>query len=188
MINPSISIRPFSSAPHGDIIAVTAIYAHHVTHGKASYETTPPTLADMTGRFAALTDNAYPVLVAEQNGVVIGYAYAGPHKPRNGYRYTVEDSVYVAPDAIGCGVGTQLLTALIDAATKCGYRQMMAVIGGPVTASVALHKSCGFREIGRAYELGYKFGEWLDTLYMQRALQPQSKGFKEQNPDDLKKN
>lgn len=168
-------IRAYRPAPDDDIRAVTAIYTHHVLHGTASYETEAPSLEDMAARFGQLQAHHYPIMIAERDGIILGYAYAGPHKPRNGYRYTVEDSVYVAPDALHQGIGTALLTALIAAAREQGYRQMMAVIGGPVDGSVALHRSLGFREIGRAYELGFKFGQWLDTIYMQLPLQPDAK-------------
>jgi len=171
MDNTPLHIRAYDPSSDGDIAAVTAIYGHHVLHGLASFETEPPTQDDMASRFAALTHGDFPVFVAEREGNIIGYAYAGPHKSRYGYRFTVEDSVYVAPDAMRGGVGKALLSAVITASRERGYRQMMAVIGGPVAGSLALHQSLGFRMIGEAKEVGYKFDKWLDVAFMQLALQ-----------------
>ncbi|MGC6498083.1 MAG: GNAT family N-acetyltransferase [Candidatus Puniceispirillaceae bacterium] len=156
-----------------DIAAMTAIYRHHVLHGTASFEIDPPSIGDMESRMMALIAKDYPVLIAERyDGVVVGYAYAGPHKPRAAYDQTVEDSVYLDKDCLGKGIGRQLLTALIDAATARGFYQMMAVIGDSANAaSVGLHNAVGFRHIGTAQEIGFKFGRRLDIVYMQRALQ-----------------
>jgi len=151
--------------------AITAIYAHAVRFGTATWELDPPDVAEMTRRFDALTAAGFPVLVADAAGVVLGYAYAGSYRPRAAYRWTVEDSVYVAPDAQGRGVGRALLTALVDACTARGFRQMMAVIGDrDNVASVGLHTAMGFVPVGVATGVGFKHGRWLDQVLMQRAL------------------
>ena len=171
MDSSALHIRAYDPSSDGDIAAVTAIYGHHVLHGLASFETVPPKKDDMASRFAALTHGDFPVFVAEREGNIIGYAYAGSHNSRYGYRFTVEDSIYVAADAMRGGVGKALLGAVISASRERGYRQMIAVIGGPVAGSVALHRSLGFRMIGEAKEVGYKFDKWLDVAFMQLALQ-----------------
>jgi L-amino acid N-acyltransferase YncA len=165
------TIRSYDPARSGDIQAITKIYGHHVQHGTASFETDPPSRTEMTRRIAPLLDGSYPVLVAEQDNVVIGYAYAGPHNPRHGYRLTVEDSIYVHHKAMGRGIGHRLLAAVITAAQANGYHQMMAVIGDSAnTASVALHHAHGFQHIGTARRIGFKFGRFLDVVFMQCTL------------------
>lgn len=169
-----VNIRSLDPARPGDISAITEIYGHHVLYGRASFETEPPTLAEMTGRIDNLLAGGYPVLVAEHDGTVLGYAYAGPHKPRNGYRLTVEDSIYVHPDASRRGIGRALLQALIISAREKGYRQMMAVIGDSGnTPSIELHRAHGFCHIGTARKIGFKFGKFLDVVYMQLDLDEQ---------------
>jgi phosphinothricin acetyltransferase len=154
-----------------DIAAIQAIYAHHVLHGLASFELEPPSVAEMRRRFDAVTGAGYPYLVAATGDAVVGYAYASAYRTRPGYRYTVEDSVYVAAEAIGGGVGRLLLTALIDGCERLGYRQMLAVIGDSAnTASIALHSGCGFAPCGTLRSVGFKFGRWVDSVIMQRAL------------------
>ena len=166
-----ISIRRYDPATPADINAITYIYAHHVLHGRASFETEPPSLEDMRGRLDRLVADDYPVLVAETDGAVRGYAYAGQHKARRGYRLTVEDSVYVHHLATRHGIGHALLKALITAGREGGYHQMMAVIGDSANEpSIALHRAHGFRHVGTARNIGFKFGEFLDVVYMQRAL------------------
>ena len=166
-----VKIRNYDPARPGDINAITEIYGHHVLHGRASFETEPPTLADMTSRIDTLLAGDYPVLVAELNGAVLGYAYAGPHKARHGYRLTVEDSIYINPDALRRSIGRALLQALIIRAREKGYRQMMAVIGDSGNApSIELHRAHGFRHIGTARGIGFKFDEFLDVVYMQLPL------------------
>ncbi len=164
-----LSIRPATPA---DIPAMTRIYADAVVNGTASFELTPPDEAEMARRMQALLDAGYPYLAAEADGALLGYAYAGPYRPRPAYKLTVEDSVYVAPAAQGRGVGRALLAALIEACERCGYRQMLAVIGDSPRqpGSIALHAALGFREVGRLPDVGFKHGRWLDTLLMQRAL------------------
>jgi phosphinothricin acetyltransferase len=152
--------------------AITEIYADAVRNGTASYELEPPGRAEMRARFETLAAGGFPYLTAERDGAVLGYAYAGPFRPRPAYRFIVEDSVYVAPDAKGQGVGLMLMRALIAAAEAAGFRQIVAVIGDgrPDSASVRLHEKLGFRHSGRLEGSGYKHGRWLDTVFMQLAL------------------
>jgi len=158
-----------------DIPAITAIYGHAVTHGFASWEYDPPPEAEMAARRAALLEKGFPYLVAAEpgSGAVLGYAYCSQYRPRIGYRFVVEDSVYVAPEAQGQGVGAALLGALVEAATALGARQMVAVIGGRQTlASIRLHERMGFAHVGLLPAIGWKHGQWVDSVLMQRALGP----------------
>ena len=166
--NRRMDIRPAKSA---DAAACAAIYAHHVRHGTATFETEAPSPAEMAARMGKVMDAGSPWLVAcDDGGVVIGYAYAAPFHDRPAYRFTCEDSIYIADAARGQGVGTALLAALLSAAEASGFLQMIAVIGGAEPASAALHARAGFRESGRMRSVGRKHGRWLDTLYMQREL------------------
>ena len=161
-------IRPSTTA---DIIAAQAIYAHHVLTGCASFELAPPVVAEMARRRAALTDKGLPWLVAEEGGTVLGYAYAGPYRTRPAYDWTLEDSIYIHPDACGRGIGKALLTRLLDECTALGYRQMIAVIGDSANAgSIFLHRSCGFGDAGILKAVGWKFGRWIDSVLMQKPL------------------
>lgn len=163
-----ITIRPV--APE-DIRDITAIYAHAVQHGTASFEIEPPNETEMTTRRKLLVDNGHPYLVADVGGRIAGYAYAGPYRPRIAYRHTVEDSVYVHPRAQRHGIGRMLLTELIAQADARGFRQMIAVIGDSAqTASIELHRSLGFLPVGTFANIGFKHGRWLDSVLMQRAL------------------
>lgn len=156
-----------------DLPAIHAVYSHAVIHGTASWEIEPPDLAEMAGRREAILAGGYPYLVAESGGAVLGYAYAGAYRPRAAYRATVEDSVYVSPDAAGRGVGRALLGALLDELTRLGFRQVVAVIGdghGGSVASLRLHESLGFTLIGVATAIGFKHGRWLDQVLMQKTL------------------
>jgi len=163
----ALEIRPASQA---DLPAITRIYEHAVLHGTATFELTPPDLAEMTRRFNALVDGGYPYFVAALGGVV-GYAYAGPYRPRPAYRFTVEDSIYLDPIIHRRGVGLQLLQRLILECESRGYRQMIAVIGDSANAgSIGVHSSTGFDLIGTHPNVGLKFGRWLDTVMMQRDL------------------
>lgn len=154
-----------------DLAAITAIYGHHVLHGTASFETEPPSLDAMRKRRADLVALGYPHLVADDRAGIVGYAYAGPYRPRPAYRGTVENSVYLRPDAIGRGIGRRLLDALIGDCEVRGYRQMIAVVGDSAnTASIRLHERAGFRLIGVLRSVGFKHGRWLDTVLLQRAL------------------
>ncbi len=151
------------------------IYAHHVLNGNGSFEETPPSVDVMQKRWQHRERDAYPTLVARLEGQVAGFAYASNYKSRSAYRYTVEDSIYVAADALGKGVGQALLDELIRVCTAKQFRQMIAVIGDSDNqASIALHERCGFILIGVAKELGFKNNRWLDIVYMQRQLAPVS--------------
>ncbi|MYZ49682.1 GNAT family N-acetyltransferase [Propylenella binzhouense] len=155
----------------GDVAAIAAIYRDAVLHGTASFEIDPPEPAEMARRRAALVEAGYPYLAAVAGGEIVGYAYAGPYRPRPAYRGTVENSVYVRGDSHGRGVGRLLLSAVIDAAAERGFRQMVAVIGDSAnTASIRLHAALGFRHVGTLAAVGWKHGRWLDTVLMQRAL------------------
>ena len=164
----SISIR---SAGPADIPAITQIYASAVLTGTASFEVEPPDEAEMARRQRVLLDGGYPYLVAELQGVVVGYAYAGAYRSRPAYRWTVEDSIYVVPQVHRRGVGRLLLDRVIDECAARDFRQMIAVIGdSQQAASIALHRAAGFRLVGTFEAVGFKFGRWLDTVLMQRAL------------------
>lgn len=159
-------------AAAGDLAQITAIYADAVDNGTATYELEPPTQADMTLRYEALIKEEYPYLVAERDGAVLGYAYAGPFRARPAYRFIVEDSIYIAPSAKGAGVGKALMLALIDACTAKGFRQLIAVIGdgSPQSPSVKLHERLGFTHCGILTGSGYKHERWLDTAFMQLEM------------------
>jgi L-amino acid N-acyltransferase YncA len=164
-----LKIRPATPA---DLDAITEIYADAVKNGTASYELEPPTRAEMAARFETLAAGGFPYLAAEKEGRLVGYAYAGPFRPRPAYRFVVENSIYVSPDAKGQGIGRLLLERLIAEATRLGFRQMIAVIGDghPESASVKLHQRMGFRHSGRLEGSGYKHGRWLDTTFMQLPM------------------
>ena len=163
-------IRP---AEISDLPGIQAIYGHHVLHGFGTFEETPPPVDEIAERHAAVVDRGLPWLVAESEGRLLGYAYAGPFRPRAAYRYTVEDSVYVAPEAMGQGVGRALLDGLIAACQPLGLRQMVGVIGDSGNlASIHLHRACGFEFKTVVKSVGYKFGRWVDVVWMQRALGP----------------
>lgn len=167
------SIRP---AIPDDIAAIQAIYAHEVLYGTASFELEPPGTDEMRARFEAIRARGLPCVVAEIDGRIAGYAYAGPYRPRPGYRFTVEDSVYVAASARGRGLGRLLLDAVIEHATAAGMRQMIAIIGDSAhTASIRLHERAGFRHVGTLEGVGFKFDRWLDTVLMQRPLETGSR-------------
>ena len=159
-------------AAAGDLAAITAIYADAVENGTSSYELDPPSLAEMTQRYEALLAGGFPYIVAEAKGRILGYAYAGAFRPRPAYRFAVEDSIYVAPDAKGRGVGRGLLANLIEECRGLGFRQMLAVIGDarPDSASVRLHERMGFSHAGLLKGTGYKHGRWLDTGFMQLEM------------------
>jgi phosphinothricin acetyltransferase len=166
----SASVRPATPA---DIPAITRIYAHAVETGTASFEYDPPDEAEMARRQQTLFDGGYPYLVAEMDSAIAGYAYAGAYRPRFAYRYSVEDSIYVAPHAHRRGIGRLLLDHLIAECERRGFRQMIAVIGDSAqTPSIALHRAAGFRMIGTFENCGYKFDRWLDSVFMQRTLGP----------------
>lgn len=166
----SLIVRASTEA---DVAHCAEIYGHHVLHGTASFEVQPPDLAEMKRRRAHVLDLGLPYLVAEREGRVVGYAYAGNWRPRPAYAFSVEDSIYIAKDAVGQGVGRALLPALIEQCTAIGKRQMVAVIGDSAqTASIRLHAACGFEMVGTLKSIGFKFGRWLDSVLMQRPLGP----------------
>jgi phosphinothricin acetyltransferase len=165
---PDVVIRP---AVPADIPAITRIYDHAVRFGTATFELDSPDAAEMRRRYDSLREGGFPYLAATVDGHVAGYAYAGPYRPRPAYRFTLEDSVYLDPASQRRGIGTALLTELIAQSEARGYRQMIAVIGDSANAaSVALHARAGFAMIGTHPDVGFKFGRWLDTVMMQRAL------------------
>jgi phosphinothricin acetyltransferase len=165
---PDISVRP---AELRDLAAITRIYDHAVRHGTASFELEPPDETEMTRRYESLLAGAYPYLVAELGGGVAGYAYAGPYRARPAYHWTVEDSIYIAPQSHRRGIGRLLLDRLIVESEAGGFRQMIAVIGDSAnTGSIELHRAAGFRMVGTFDNVGFKFGRWLDSVLMQRPL------------------
>ena len=163
-----IRIRDASAT---DLPIIIEIYRESVLTGISTYELDPPSDEDMASRFATITGQNYPYIIAEdQKGKVLGYAYASAFRTRPAYRYLAEDSIYVAPDARGMGVGGTLLDALLSATASLGIRQMIAVIGGASPASIAVHEKAGFKHVGRLPASGFKFGKWLDTVLMQIEL------------------
>ncbi len=170
-LKPDAASFIIRAATADDMPEVARIYGHYVETSAASYEDVAPSANVMTERFEKLVAKDLPYLVAEQRGQVIGFAYAGPYRDRYGYRYTVEDSVYVDQASLGQGTGRALLSELIDRCTALGYRQMIAVIGDSANAaSIALHSQPGFKVIGALESSGRKFDRWVDTVFMQRAL------------------
>jgi len=163
------------AATEADAEALAAIYGHAVLHGFGTFEENPPSPAEMEARRAAIADRGLPYLVAEDvldsGGRVLGFAYAAPFRPRQAYRYTVEDSVYVAPEAVGRGVGRAVLSAVITACEGLGVRQVVAVIGDSSNAaSIGLHRTLGFEHAGVGKSFGFKHGRWVDIVWMQKAL------------------
>jgi L-amino acid N-acyltransferase YncA len=164
-----MSAHALREAVPSDVPRLTEIYAHAVLNGTASFELVPPTEAEMRARFETLTSQGYPYIVAvDGGGRVIGYAYAGPFRMRPAYRWSVEDSIYIAPEVQGRGVGRALLLRLLELCDAKGFRQMIAVIGGADHApSIRMHERAGFRTIGIFQGSGFKFGAWIDTVFMQ---------------------
>ncbi|WP_069045821.1 GNAT family N-acetyltransferase [Hydrogenophaga sp. RAC07] len=162
------TIRP---SRDDDLDAITRIYRHHVLHGTGTFETTPPSLADMTTRRADVLSKGLPWLVVEDGGQVLGFAYGNWFKPRPAYRFSVEDSIYMDPAAHGKGLGRALLTELMAALERGGVRKVMAVIGDSANAgSIGVHKALGFETVGVVQSCGWKFDRWLDIVLMQRTL------------------
>ena len=162
---------PIRLAQPRDLAVITAIYDDAVRHGTASFELDPPDQAEMARRYETLRADGYPYLVAELDGDIVGYAYAGPYRARPAYRWSIEDSIYVAPQAQRRGIGGALLARLVAEAEAGGFRQMLAVIGDSAnTGSVELHRAAGFRLVGTFDNVGFKFGRWLDSVLMQREL------------------
>jgi L-amino acid N-acyltransferase YncA len=156
-----------------DIASITAIYAHHVLNGTGTFEIDPPSVADMTGRRADVLSKGLPYIVAEEAGQVIGYAYCTWFKPRPAYRFSAEDSIYLAPGVHGKGIGRALLAELAAQAERVGIRKLIAVIGDSSNAgSVGVHRSLGFEHVGILKSCGWKFDQWLDVVLMEKALGP----------------
>jgi L-amino acid N-acyltransferase YncA len=154
-----------------DIPAIQAIYAHHVLHGTGTFETEPPSIADMTARRADVLGKQLPYLVLEEAGQVLGFAYANWFKPRPAYRFSVEDSIYMAQDSGGRGFGKLLLTELLAQLERGGIRKSMAVIGDSANAgSIGVHRACGFTTVGIVKSCGWKFGQWRDIVMMEKTL------------------
>lgn len=159
--------RPFAWS---DIPAITAIYRHAVDTSVATFDTEAPGEAFMAEKFGHMLELGHPVIMAERDGATIGYAYASTYRPRPAYRFTAEDSIYLAPEAQGQGLGNELLGRLLAESRAFGFKQMLAVITAERANSIRLHEKHGFRSIGRYEALGYKFDRWLDIVHMQRAL------------------
>lgn len=154
-----------------DFARITEIYGHHVLHGLASFEERAPEIAELTARWQHVRERGLPYLVVEIDGNVEGFAYAGSYRPRPAYRYTVEDTIYIAPEIVGKGAGRAMLSELITRCTALGYRQMVAIIGDSANvASIGLHARLGFRVAGTLQSAGYKMGRWVDSVIMQRWL------------------
>ncbi|HUK10016.1 MAG TPA: GNAT family N-acetyltransferase [Stellaceae bacterium] len=166
----SITVR---DSRDDDLPTIAEIYAHHVTHGFGSFEETPPSTEELRRRRTEICAKGLPYLVASEGSVgpILGYAYASPYRTRSAYRFSIEDSIYVAPGAARRGIGRILLTALIERATALGYRQMVAVIGDSGNlGSIGLHRALGFAQVGKLPSIGFKMGRWIDGILMQRAL------------------
>ena len=163
-----ITIRPSRDT---DVEAIAAIYAHHVLHGTGTFETEPPTAADMAARRADVLSKGLPYLVAERDGEVLGFAYCNWFKPRPAYRFSAEDSIYLADAARGHGLGARLLAELSHAAQAAGVRKLIAVIGDSANAgSVGVHRTQGFTHVGVLKDCGWKFGQWRDVVLMEKVL------------------
>ena len=159
------------AAEANDLGVIAGIFAHYVTASVTTFEETPPTVREWENKLSGTSQLGLPFLVVEAGGGVAGYAYAVPWRPKPAYRYTVEDSVYLAPGWTGRGLGRLLLTALLAHCSRAGARQMIAVIADSgAGASVALHRACGFTDAGRLAAVGFKHGRWIDTLLLQREL------------------
>ena len=170
MPDPALRIRPSTEA---DLAAITAAYAWNVLHGSGTFELEPPDAAEMARRRAGVQAQGLPWLVAERAGQVLGYAYASPFRPRPAYRFALEDSIYLVPEAQRQGVGRLLLAELLARCEAAGARQMFAVIGDSANAgSIGVHRACGFEVLGTMRSAGWKFGRWLDVVLMQRPLGP----------------
>jgi len=155
----------------GDISYLQRIYAYHVEKGSASFEEIPPDLDEMFRRWQAIKKHGLPYILAERKNHILGFAYAGPYRPRSAYRYTVEDSIYIDPASIRQGIGRRLLIELIARSTALGKRQMLAIIGDSANlASIKLHADLGFSSIGMFHSIGFKFGRWVDSVLMQKSL------------------
>jgi phosphinothricin acetyltransferase len=175
-------LNPIRPSVDADIAAITAIYGYYVLNATATFETEVPSAAEIARRREVVLSRRLPYLVAEIDGQVVGFAYAGPYRPRPAYRYTLENSVYVHPSRARQGVGRSLLDELLLRSTEGGWRQMVAVIGDSQNvASIRLHEAAGFTHAGLLRSVGIKFGRWLDTVLMQKALGTGDSGL----PDEI---
>lgn len=170
-MNANASLPAPRDTTDADVPAIREIYAHHVSHGLGSFEEIPPDAAELAQRRRSILDKGLPYIAIDLDGKLAGYAYAGPFRPRSAYRFSVEDSIYVAPGLAGRGLGRALLSALIERTTAWGARQMIAVIGDSANAgSIGLHASLGFRMVGTFRSIGFKHQRWVDSVMMQLAL------------------
>jgi phosphinothricin acetyltransferase len=160
------------ASQEADLPAIAAIYSHHVLHGFGSFEEAPPDVAELARRRQEILAKGLPYFVAtDDRGAVVGYAYASPYRPRSAYRFSIEDSIYVAPGGARKGIGRALLASVIESGTALGYRQMVAVIGDSGNhGSIGLHQALGFKRAGLLTSVGFKAGRWVDGVLMQRAL------------------
>jgi L-amino acid N-acyltransferase YncA len=164
----AVELRPAQPA---DLPAIHSIYAHHVLHGLASFEEEPPSVDELARRYREVIERRLPYLVAEYGTQIAGYGYCSPYRARSAYRFALEDSIYVRHDMTGRGVGKRLLDELIQRCEGLGYRQIIAVIGDSANqASIGVHAACGFLRVGTLRSVGFKFGRWVDSVYMQRPL------------------
>jgi L-amino acid N-acyltransferase YncA len=164
----AVQLRP---AQVEDLPAIHSIYAHHVLHGLASFEEEPPSVEELERRYRDVTRRGLPYLVAEYGIDIAGYGYCAPYRARSAYRYALEDSIYIRQDMTGRGVGKRLLEELVRQSEALGYRQLVAVIGDSAnTASIGVHAACGFLRVGTLRSVGFKFGRWVDSVFMQRPL------------------
>jgi L-amino acid N-acyltransferase YncA len=163
----TLNLRPFTPA---DIPAMTAIYAHYVANSTVTFDTEAPTEKAMEEKFTAMAALGHPIIIAEKDGKVLGYAYASTYRPRHAYRFTCEDTLYLSPDATGQGIGSLLLEKLIEQSRAFGFKQMIGVIEAGADPSIALHKKFGFEIVGRHKDLGFKFDRWLSIVHMQLSL------------------
>lgn len=166
---PPPTIR--AADPERDAAAITAIYAHHVLHGTGTFEETPPDLREMRERMTRVVGRCWPWIVAEDASGILGFAYAAQFRERSAYRYSAEDSIYIRADAVGRGIGRVLLATLVDRSRMAGFRFMYAVIGDAENiGSIRLHEALGFEHAGVLKQIGFKFGRYLDVVFMQRAI------------------
>lgn len=163
----NVTFRPFAWS---DVPAITQIYRPYVDDTVITFETEPPGETEMAERFGKLVSLGHPLIIAEEAGEVIGYAYASFYRPRAAYRFTCEDSIYLRQDAVGQGIGGRLLDELMAQCRAAGFKQMIAVITAERANSVRLHEKAGFRHVGRYESVGYKFDRWLDIVHLQKAL------------------
>lgn len=167
MSHSELILRPFTWS---DVTPITAIYSYYVKNAVVTFDLDVPSEAAMADKFGHMVELGHPVIVAEEKGAVRGYAYASTFRPRPAYRFTCEDTLYLAPDAVGQGLGSMLMGELIAQSQAFGFKQMIAIITGGTEASIALHRKFGFKVLGEFPQLGYKFDRWLDIVHMQRAL------------------